>query len=163
VTTGTTITPAQPADAAAMAGLLAEMDRFYGEDTTLSLAGRIEQISGAIFASLPAAQALLAWDGDQLAGLAAYSYLWPAAGLTRSLYLKELYVAGRYRHQGVGRMLMQSLFEIAAKTGCSRVEWTTDQGNTGAQAFYERLGVPAHPSKIFFRAEDSGTGLRLPK
>jgi hypothetical protein len=36
---------------------------------------------------------MLAWDGDDLAGFAAYSFLWPAVGLTRSLFLKELYVA----------------------------------------------------------------------
>jgi RimJ/RimL family protein N-acetyltransferase len=57
---------------------------------------------------------------------------------------------------------MQGLFEAAAKRGCSRVEWTTDQENTAAQAFYERLGVPAHRSKIFYRVEDNGAGLQFP-
>ena len=153
---------ARPADAAAMAQLLEEMDRFYGSDAPAPLAERVGELNDAVFASPPAAWALLAWDGEQLAGLAAYSFLWPAVGLTSSLYLKELYVADRYRGRGIGRLLMQGLFEAAAKRGCSRVEWTTDQENTGAQAFYERLGVPAHPSKIFYRVEDNGAGLQLP-
>ena len=157
-----TISPARPADAAAMAELLEEMDRFYGADAAAPLAERVGQLSEAVFASPPAAYVLLAWDGDQLAGLAAYSFLWPAVGLTSSLYLKELYVADRYRGRGIGRLLMQGLFEAAAKRGCSRVEWTTDRENAGAQAFYERLGVPAHPSKIFYRVEDNGAGLRFP-
>jgi RimJ/RimL family protein N-acetyltransferase len=54
---------------------------------------------------------------------------------------------------------MQGLFESAAKRGCSRVEWTTDRDNAGAQAFYEQLGVPTHPSKIFYRVEGNGVGL----
>jgi RimJ/RimL family protein N-acetyltransferase len=57
---------------------------------------------------------------------------------------------------------MSALFEVAVKHGCSRVEWTTDRDNPGAQAFYDRLGVPLLASKIFYRVEDTGTGLRLP-
>jgi GNAT superfamily N-acetyltransferase len=162
VSTGITIAAAQPEDAAAMVDLLAEMDQFYGDATTAPRTERIQQLNEAVFASPPAAQVLLARAGDQLAGLAAYSYLWPAIGLTRSLYLKELYVVGRYQGQGIGRLLMEALVETAAKNGCSRVEWTTDRDNTGAQAFYEQLGAPVQPSKIFYRIEDSGHGLQLP-
>ena len=62
-----TISPARPADAAAMAKLLEEMDRFYGTDAACALAERVGQLSEAVFASPPAAHVLLAWDGDQLA------------------------------------------------------------------------------------------------
>jgi hypothetical protein len=51
---------------------------------------------------------------------------------------------------------MQALFEVAGQRGCSRVEWTTDSGNAGAQAFYGMLQLPSHPSKIFYRVEDVG-------
>jgi hypothetical protein len=61
---------------------------------TEPLEERARQVGAALFASPPAAYALLARVGRQIAGLAAYSFVWPAAGLTRSLYLKELYVAG---------------------------------------------------------------------
>jgi RimJ/RimL family protein N-acetyltransferase len=54
---------------------------------------------------------------------------------------------------------MRAIFETAATLGCNRVEWTTDTGNTAAQAFYARLGLPAYPSKIFYRVEDTGSGL----
>jgi GNAT superfamily N-acetyltransferase len=156
------IAPAGPGDAAAMAELLAEMDRFYGADDVEPVADRVRQISDAIFAVPPAAHVLLAWDGTDLAGLAAYSFLWPAVGLTRSVYLKELYVASRHRGRGVGRLLMRALVETASKYGCSRVEWTTDRDNAGAQAFYDMLGVRPQSSKIFYRIEDDGAGLQLP-
>ena len=47
---------------------------------------------------------------------------------------------------------------LAAQHGCSRVEWTTDDGNAGAQAFYQTLGLPRRPSKVFYRVEDTGGG-----
>ena len=93
-----------------------------------------------------------------LAGLAAYSFLWPAIGPTRSLYLKELYVPAAYRGRGVGKLLMRAVFEAAARHGCSRVEWTTDVTNTGAQAFYARLALPRYPSKVFYRVETGDVG-----
>lgn len=151
-----TVTPAEPRHAEALAALLEEMDRFYGSKVHEPLETRLVQISDALFASPPAAYALLAWDDTQLAGLATYSYLWPAVELTRSLYLKELYVAEARRSEGVGKLIMQAIFDTAQKSGCSRVEWTTDTDNIGAQEFYQRLGLQKHPTKLFYRTEDLG-------
>jgi GNAT superfamily N-acetyltransferase len=150
-----TVTSASPDHAEAIAGLLEEMDRFYGSNGAELLEARVRQINDAIFTSPPAAYALLAWEGMKLSGFAAYSFLWPAVGLTRSLYLKELYVAEAHRHGGTGRFLMRAIFDAAEEHGCSRVEWTTDTDNTGAQDFYDKLGLPKHPSKVFYRVEGS--------
>jgi GNAT superfamily N-acetyltransferase len=46
-------------------------------------------------------------------------------------------VAEARRRTGAGRLLMQSLFDLAAKHGCSRVEWMTDHVNAEAQQFYD--------------------------
>jgi GNAT superfamily N-acetyltransferase len=143
---------AVPGDEDAIAALCAELDEFYGDAPEGTPAGRAAQVSAALFADPPLARVLLARDEGALAGFASYSFLWPAAGLTASLYLKELYVAQAYRRAGVGQMLMQGLYRIAADRGCSRVEWTTDHDNPGAQAFYASLGVKPRTSKIFYRA-----------
>jgi GNAT superfamily N-acetyltransferase len=156
-----TVSPAEPRDAAAIAALLEDLGRFYGAAGP-QRPGQIStaQIDEALFAVPQAAHVLLARDAGQVAGLAAYSFLWPAVGASRSLYLKELYVPEAYRRRGVGRLLMRAVFETAATLGCSRVEWTTDAGNTAAQAFYAGLGLPAYPSKVFYRVEDTGSALR---
>jgi GNAT superfamily N-acetyltransferase len=83
-------------------------------------------------------------------------------GLTRALFLKELYVAQACQRRGVGTLLLRAVFETARRHRCSRVEWTTGRDNRGAQAFYATLGLPVYPSKIFYRVEDTGTGLHLP-
>jgi GNAT superfamily N-acetyltransferase len=124
-----------------------------GRHRAAPLETRVGQISDALFASPPAAYALLAWDDAQLVSFAAYSFLWPAVGLTRSLYLKELYIAEAQRGEGVGKLILRAIFETAERSGCSRVEWTTDTDNIGAQGFYERLGMQGHPAKLFYRAE----------
>jgi GNAT superfamily N-acetyltransferase len=146
-----------------MAVQLEEMDRLYGAAPTEPLAERLRQINEALFASPPVAYALLAWDGTQLAGFAVYSFLWPAVGLTRSLFLRELYVADDYRRRGVGKLLMQTIFDVADRHECSRIEWTTDRDNSGALAFYATLGLSPHTTKVFYRVEDTGTGLQLSK
>jgi len=149
----TVVTPAEPAHVEALASLVEEMDRFYGATEVESLDARNRQINDAIFGNPPSAYVLLALDDRGVAGFAAYSFLWPAIGLTRSLYLKELYVVEAARRTGVGKLLMRRLYEIAVKQNCTRVEWTTDCGNPEAQRFYTDLGVPMNESKLFYRIE----------
>lgn len=154
----TFVTAAEPGNVEAIAALVEEMDHFYGASDIEPLDLRIQQINDAVFTDPPAAYVLLAWEGDQLLGFASYSFLWPAAGLTRSLYLKELYVTQAYQRKGIGKLLMQHLSGIAVKHACSRFEWTTDQDNPDAQRFYELLGIPRNASKVFYRLD--GDALR---
>lgn len=147
------VTAAEPRDADAIADLINEMDCFYGATEIEPRAARLAQIQAAFFSSPPAAYGLLAWDGERLVGLAAYSFLWPAEGVTSSLFVKELYVIQTHRRQGIGKLLMQRLCRLAVDNQCSRVEWMTDDSNADAQRFYEELGVSPYPAKIFYRLE----------
>jgi ribosomal protein S18 acetylase RimI-like enzyme len=156
-----TVTPAQPEHAEAIAEMTEEMDRFYGATTVEPVKLRIRQIYEALFGDAPSAHMLLSWNDGKLVGFASYSFLWPAVGLSRSLYLKELYVSSKVRRAGVGKLLMQRLFDIAVQNDCSRVEWTADADNREAQLFYDELGVPVKESKLFYRIESNELGHRL--
>lgn len=101
----------------------------------------------------PVRSSLARLGGTDLVGLASYSFLWPAAGTSRSLYLKELYVTAAHRGRGIGSRLMAELAQIAVAEGCSRVEWTADADNPSARAFYEHLNVPHDSSKLFYRLD----------
>ena len=149
----TEVRPAEPGDLKELAALLDELDRFYGASDIEPVEARLRQIDEALFSDPPSAHALLAWQGADLVGMATYSFLWPAAGVSRSLFLKELYVATAHRRGGVGGLLVRSLFEIAAERRCTRVEWATDDFNAEAQRFYEALGHQPNPSKMLYRAE----------
>lgn len=143
---------AVPGNEEAIAVLCAEKNEFYGNSPQGTPSERAAQVHDALFTNPPLAHALLAWDADALAGFAMYSFVWPAIGLSASLYLKELFVAEEHRRSGTGKLLMGGIVRVAANRGCSRLEWTTDTDNPGAQAFYEALGAKPLTSKIFYRA-----------
>jgi len=143
----------EPQDVPALAVLMEDIDRFYGATDFESFSQRAPQIAASLFQETRAAYVLLAWEGEQLVGMAAYSFLWPAAGVTRSLYLKELYVMESVRRTGIGALFMQALCQVAVEHECSRIEWTADAANVLAEAFYEQLGVPKNREKVFYRLE----------
>lgn len=142
---------AEPGHVDALTVLLEEMDRFYDVTEFESFDRRTAQVHEALFGDVPTVYALLAWNAADLVGMASYSFLRPAVGMTRSLYLKELYVTRGRQRQGIGKMLTDSLRAIAVKHGCSRIEWTTDRSNQDAQQFYQELGVPVNEEKLFYR------------
>jgi ribosomal protein S18 acetylase RimI-like enzyme len=147
------VRPATPDDIDALAAITEEMDRFYGATRLEAPDIRRAQIKQALFTDQPPARALVAVDSATITGFATYSFIWPAVGLTRSLYLKELYVAKEHRRTGVGRTLMTRLITVASDNGCTRVEWTTDSSNVAAQTFYTSLGLEQEPSKLFYRLD----------
>lgn len=147
------VSAASPSDVLSMAEMFREMDRFYGEPEIESIDHKAAQINAVLFGSSPLAFSLLAWDEEQLIGFAGYSFLWQAAGTTKSLYLKELYVKESHRGKGAGKRLLHEIFKVALDSKCSRVEWTTDSDNLDSQGFYEKLELAVLPSKVFYRAE----------
>lgn len=145
-----TIDQATAKDAGVISEILGEIERYYGGE---HVPGDVDQIHAALFGGRPVATVLLAWDGDQVLGLASYSFLWPAAGAESSLFLKELYVRDSARRRGVAGELMAALRQVAAEAGCSRIEWTADSDNPAALAFYEALGIEPRADKPFYRLE----------
>ncbi|MEU5638391.1 GNAT family N-acetyltransferase [Streptomyces milbemycinicus] len=104
-----TIRPADRRDILALAELIEEIERFYGSTQIQPLAERQSQVEPALFGSPPMASALLVEDEtSRLAGLAVYSFLWPPADSSHSLFLNELYVRDNLRRQGVGAQLMKN-------------------------------------------------------
>lgn len=146
-----TVHGAVPDDVPALVALLEERDRFYGATGPEPDGERTASVRDALFGSSPAARVLLARDGGEPAGLASYTFLWPAAGVTRSFYVKELYVRAVSRRRGVGRLLMAELGRIAATHRCTRIEWTTEADNLGARRFYASLGAQQVVEKVFYR------------
>ncbi|GAA2656823.1 cyclophane-containing RiPP N-acetyltransferase HaaN [Streptomyces vastus] len=152
---GVTIRPAEKRDVQVVAELIEEIERYYGATEFQPIDERISQVEEALFGSPPLASALLVEDeAGNIVGLAAYSFLWPAAGSSHSLFLKELYVRDTLRRQGIGARLMDELRAVAAKRpGCSRVEWMADRENPGAPAFYRSLGFSECDGKIVYRVD----------
>ncbi|MGW3152796.1 N-acetyltransferase family protein [Streptomyces sp. NPDC001089] len=139
---------ATEADTEVVSRMLGEVEAYYGGADTPA---DTDQIRAALFGPQPAATVLLARDGDSVLGFASYSFLWPAAGADRSIYMKELYVREEHRRGGVAGQLMEAVQQAGRDAGCSRLEWTADADNPPALHFYEAFGVEPRKDKPFYR------------
>jgi len=54
-------------------------------------------------------------------------------------YLQDLFVAGEARGLGLGRALIEAVYEAANNVGASRVYWLTQENNATARALYDKL------------------------
>jgi len=54
-------------------------------------------------------------------------------------YLEDLFVDPNIRGKGVGRALMNKVFELAKEKNSKRVYWTTQEFNTTARVLYDSI------------------------
>jgi GNAT superfamily N-acetyltransferase len=54
-------------------------------------------------------------------------------------YLQDLFVASDVRNGGVGRQLIDAVYQHAAAHGCSRVYWLTHETNETAIKLYDKV------------------------
>jgi ribosomal protein S18 acetylase RimI-like enzyme len=128
-----------------------ELDRHYfGESGSTR-----EQVAVGLTRGLLGADSgvkiALAVDQDEIAGLATISLLFPAPEQRGQLFMKDLFVRNAWRSKGVGEQVMQFLASYAISLNCVRFDWTTENTNTGAMAFYNRLGAERVKQKVYYR------------
>jgi GNAT superfamily N-acetyltransferase len=54
-------------------------------------------------------------------------------------YLQDLFVAETVRSMGIGRALIEAVYQRARAAGASRVYWLTQESNATARALYDKL------------------------
>jgi len=82
---------------------------------------------------------LVAVDGDRLVGMANYLFHRNTTRLQDVCYLQDLFTAAEARGRGVGRRLVEAVFDAARAAGSRRVYWQTHEGNALARALYDTL------------------------
>lgn len=83
--------------------------------------------------------AALAWDGQRAVGLVHHIRHRSCWTIGDYVYLQDLYVSPEARGTGVGRKLIEYVYEFARAAGCPRVHWLTHETNTGAMLLYDRI------------------------
>src|ERR1700716_446567 len=119
-----------------------------------------EQLVEVLFGERPAAEVLLAFEGQTPVGFAVYFYNF-STWLGRSgLYLEDLFVKPENRGKGYGRALLIELAKIARDRGCGRMEWAVLDWNEPAIKFYRALGAkPMDEWTVFRLTRDGIAGL----
>ncbi|MBL0916592.1 MAG: GNAT family N-acetyltransferase, partial [Sphingopyxis sp.] len=59
--------------------------------------------------------------------------------LLPSVYLQDLFTSAAARGQGVGRALIEGVYEAAKAQGLPRVYWLTHETNETAMQLYDRV------------------------
>ena len=69
-----------------------------------------------------------------------YSFSHSSWSVAQDIYLEDLFVDPSLRGQGLGRVLIEALGDLAATTGASKVWWETHKDNATARRLYDSVG-----------------------
>jgi ribosomal protein S18 acetylase RimI-like enzyme len=140
-TEGITIRRPTDADIPSLAAHFSEMQIHYNCPVPEDVASE----AAALACKPPVAtfdpRVLIATVGDAVVGSLVMNVTFPASALTKSLYIRDLYVAKKMRRSSVGKMLVTAATHLAVSEGFSAVEWTTDSANKAARKLYESCGA----------------------
>lgn len=154
-----TIRPATLEDREAAEILMLACERHYWGarpgDTTLAA-----EMAEALLSGISGCRLVLAFLPAPVgpAGFATYTLLHPAPTATGTLFLKDLFVRDAARGHGLGERMLRHLAQIAAERNCHRFDWTAEDDNPRALAFYDRLGAERVREKVYYRLTGEAIG-----
>lgn len=85
--------------------------------------------------------AFVAEQDGRLVGLTHYLFHRHAWKIENVCYLQDLYARPETRGTGVGRALIEAVYEAADKNGTSTVYWMTQDFNETARKLYDRIAT----------------------
>jgi len=115
-------------------------NKFYGRTGPTALPMEITQMTWArFFDAYEPMHALVAELGGKLVGLAHYLFHRSTIAIAPTCYLQDLFTDEALRGKGVGRVLIEAIYEKARVAGSGRVYWQTHETNTTAQMLYDKV------------------------
>ena len=133
------IRAARPDDVSALLGLIRDLAHY--ERLEHEVVGTEADLREHLFGAPARAEALVAQQGQELAGFALYFHNYSTFLCRPGLYLEDLYVSPAHRRHGHGEALLRALAALALERGCGRFEWSVLDWNEPAKAFYAALGA----------------------
>ena len=113
---------------------------FYGRSGPTALSAEVTQTTWQrFFDAREPVYALVAELDGSLIGLTHYLFHRSTTLLAPICYLQDLYTAPERRRTGVGRALIEAVYECARDAGSPRVYWQTHETNLVAQRLYEQV------------------------
>ena len=135
-----TIRPVERADFAEWLPLWDGYNEFYGRSGPTALPREITDMTWArFFDAYEPVHALIAERQRRLVGLVHYLYHRSTTMLAPTCYLQDLFTLASERGQGVGRALIEAVYERARAAGVGRVYWQTHETNQTAMKLYDQV------------------------
>ena len=113
---------------------------FYGLRGHTALPPEVTKITWErFFDTAEPMHALVAERSGELLGLTHFLYHRSTITVNPVCYLQDLFTAEAARGHGVGRALIQAVYERAKSAGSPRVYWQTHETNTLAMQLYDQV------------------------
>jgi GNAT superfamily N-acetyltransferase len=113
---------------------------FYGRSGDTALAPEVTAATwDRFFDPYEPMFALVAEQDGALLGLTHYLLHRSTTSLLPSLYLQDLFTTADARGKGVGRALIEAVYDAAKERGLPRVYWLTHETNDTAMLLYDRI------------------------
>jgi GNAT superfamily N-acetyltransferase len=134
------IRPVQRGDYERWLPLWEGYNAFYGRSGPTALAPEITAMTWArFFDAYEPMHALVAEADGSLVGLTHYLYHRSTTSIAPNCYLQDLFTAEEARGKGIGRTLIEAVYERARTTGANRVYWLTHHTNETARRLYDTV------------------------
>jgi GNAT superfamily N-acetyltransferase len=113
---------------------------FYGRSGETALPQEITQITwDRFFDESEPVFALVAEGEGKLVGLTHYLFHRSTTQINPVCYLQDLFTDHSVRGHGIGRALINGVYERAQEAGSSRVYWLTHNTNSTAMMLYDKV------------------------
>lgn len=115
-------------------------NRFYGRAEATALPENVTQATWARFHSPEEPmQCIVAESGGYLVGLVHFIFHRTTISIAPTCYLQDLFTLESERGKGIGRMLIEAVYEQARLSGSARVYWLTHETNVTAVRLYDKV------------------------
>ncbi len=142
-TSNLTIRPAQPADVAAIFGMIYELAVF--EKLEHMVVANEAMLHDSLFCDKPVCEALVGETDGEVVTFALFFHNFSTFLCKKGLYLEDLYVKQTRRGKGYGKQMLVALAQLAVERDCGRFEWSVLDWNSNAIKLYESMGASLLP------------------
>ena len=123
---------------------------FYGRSGASALSHEITRMTWArFFDAYEPVHGLVAESGGELLGLTHYLFHRSTTAIEPICYLQDLFTGKAARGKGVGRALINGVYQQAKLAGSPRVYWQTHETNLTAMQLYDK--VAGHSGFVVYR------------
>ena len=113
---------------------------FYGRSGPTALAPDITAMTWQrFFDAYEPVHALVAESDGRLVGLTHYLFHRSTTAVAPLCYLQDLFTSEAARGKGIGRALINGVYDAARRAGSPRVYWQTHETNLVAQQLYNKV------------------------
>jgi GNAT superfamily N-acetyltransferase len=135
-----TVHPVRDTDYPAWLPLWSGYNAFYGREGSTALDPEITATTWRRFLDpQEPMHALVAQTQEGLVGLAHHLHHRSTTRIELVCYLQDLFTAPEARGQGVGRALIEAVYQAAQRSGIKRVYWHTHHTNTAGRLLYDKV------------------------